>query len=210
MVYSSVRQAAVLLATMVSFSVFSSALSVSAQTAEPSTSPKPASSSTPKPTPKPTTKPAIDTRKLPAGELLQQASKAGAFKTLTQAIQAAGVGGALKARGGTYTIFAPTDEAFAALPAGVLEKLVKPENRSVLAQILAYHVVPGEYTSKKLRTGGLATLRGGLAINATPQRVIVNDARVIQADLQASNAVIHAINRVLIPIDIKKQLQSLK
>ncbi len=158
----------------------------------------------------PSPSPAASSANASLGQLLQEAQKAGSFTTLSQAVQAAGVGGALKARGGRYTIFAPTDAAFAALPAGTVEKLLKPANRAVLTRILAYHVVPGEYTSKTLKSGTLSTLAGGIAVEATPQRVIVNDANVVQADIKASNGVIHAINRVLLPRELRRQLQSLK
>ncbi|BAU09654.1 beta-Ig-H3/fasciclin [Leptolyngbya sp. NIES-3755] len=165
---------------------------------------------TPIPSPTPTTRPApINTRNLTVTQLLQGASRAGQFTTLAAAIQAAGVGTAIQP-GQRVTIFAPTDAAFAALPAGTVEKLVAPRNRALLARILAYHVVPGELTSKQLRNGNLKTLGGGVSVDVTPGRVIVNDARVVQADLLASNGVIHAIDRILLPREIRQQLGSLK
>ena len=160
------------------------------------------------PTPKPTTSPApVNTRNLTVTQLLQQASSAGSFTTLAAAIKAAGVGSAIK---GKVTIFAPTDAAFAALPAGTVEKLVKPANKALLARILAYHVAPGEYTSKNLPNGALKTLGGGISLDITSSRVIVNDAKVVKADILASNGVIHAIDRVLLPREIRDQLGSLK
>ncbi len=162
------------------------------------------------PTPTPTASPTpVNTRSLTVTQLLQQASSAGSFTTLAAAVKAAGVGNALKGSG-KVTIFAPTDAAFASLPAGTVEKLVKPANRALLARILAYHVAPGEYTSKQLPNGGLKTLGGGISLDIKPGRVIVNDARVVQADILASNGVIHAIDRVLLPREIRQKLGSLK
>lgn len=161
-------------------------------------------------TPRPVPSPAASPTNAPLGQLLQQAQKAGSFTTLAQAVQAAGVSGGLQARGGRYTIFAPTDAAFAALPAGTVEKLLRPQNRALLRQVLAYHVVPGEYTSRTLKSGKLSTLAGGIAVEATSRGVIVNDANVVQADIQASNGVVHAINRVLLPRELRQRLQALK
>lgn len=165
-----------------------------AQSGSPSTTPAPAAS------PKP-----VNTRNLTVTQLLQQASGAGQFKTLAAAIKAAGVGNAI-GKGQKVTIFAPTDAAFAALPAGAVEELVKPANRALLARILAYHVVAGEVTSKQLKSGSLRTLGGGVSVNVSASRVIVNDASVVQADLLASNGVIHAVNRILMPREIRSQL----
>jgi uncharacterized surface protein with fasciclin (FAS1) repeats len=142
-------------------------------------------------------------------QLLSRASSAGSFTTLEAAVKAAGVTNALKGSG-KVTIFAPTDAAFALLPAGTVEKLLKPENRALLAKILAYHVVPGEYTKKQLTNKGLKTLAGGIALEVTPSRVIVNNANVTQADLMASNGVIHVIDRVLMPRSIRQQVEALK
>lgn len=167
-------------------------------------SPTPTASPTPAASPAP-----VNTRNLTVTQLLQQASSAGQFTTLAAAIKAAGVGNAI-GKGQKVTIFAPTDAAFAALPAGTVDKLVKPANRALLARILAYHVVPGEVTSKQLKNGNLKTLGGGVSIDVTPGRVIVNDARVVQADLLASNGVIHAVNRIIIPRELRTQLGSLK
>ena len=113
-------------------------------------------------------------------------------------------------KGGSFTVFAPTDAAFAALPAGTLEKLLKPENKALLRQVLAYHVVPSELPSSELKTGLVKTLGGGLAVRVSAGKVIVNDASVIQPDIKASNGVVHAINRVLISPALKQRLISLK
>lgn len=141
------------------------------------------------------------------GNLVEVAGTNGSFKTLISAVQAAGLSDSL-ASGGPFTIFAPTDEAFAALPAGVLNALLLPENRDLLTQVLAYHVVPGAVTSDELTTGGVETLNGGLAVRVEPDQVVVNDASVVTADVAASNGVIHAINRVLIPDGLVEELQS--
>lgn len=145
----------------------------------------------------------------PLSVLLQQASSAGSFRTLSQAVEAAGLSNVLQTRGGRYTVFAPTDEAFAALPQGTLEKLLQPENRELLTRILAYHVVPNEVTSNQLRTGAVSTLGGGLAVRVTPERVIVNNGSVVQADIRAANGIIHAVNRVMIPADLRQRLADL-
>lgn len=146
----------------------------------------------------------------PLSNLLQQVSQTGSFTTLAQAVQAAGLDTALQNQGGRYTIFAPTDEAFAALPAGTLEQLLQPENRALLRQLLSYHVVPGEVRSNQLRTGVVDTLGGGIAVRVTPERVIVNDGSVVRADIPAANGVVHVVNRVLIPQELRQQLTNLQ
>jgi uncharacterized surface protein with fasciclin (FAS1) repeats len=142
-------------------------------------------------------------------ELLQQASAAGSFTTLAQAVEAAEIGDALQA-GEQYTILAPTDEAFAELPEGILEQLLQPENQNLLRQLLAYHVIPGEVTSDQISTGRIETLGGGIAVQVAEDRVIVNDGSVVQADIQAANGVVHVINRVLMPSDLREQLTTLQ
>lgn len=127
------------------------------------------------------------------------------FQTLEQALQAAELVNTLSGEG-PYTVFAPTDEAFNQLPDGALEYLLQPENRDVLKQVLTYHVVPGEVTASEITPGGLSALSGGLAIGVEGSRVIVNNASVVNANVQASNGVIHAINRVLIPEALRQQL----
>jgi uncharacterized surface protein with fasciclin (FAS1) repeats len=185
-----------------------------AQSPTPTPTVTPTITPTPIPTVTPTTRPApspspVDTSKLTVTQLLSQASSAGSFTTLAAAIKAAGVGNALQGRG-KVTIFAPTDAAFAALPAGTVEKLVKPANRALLARILGYHVVPGAYTSKTLPNGNIKALSGGISTDVTPQRVIINNAKVVQADIVASNGVIHAVDRLVVPREIRQQLGSLK
>lgn len=126
---------------------------------------------------------------------------AGDFKTLVAAIQAAGLKDTLDGKG-PFTVFAPTDEAFAALPAGTVESLLTPENKSKLISILNYHVVPGDITSANLtgKTTMAKTVEGeSLDINAAGSAVKVNDATVTKADISADNGVIHVINKVLLP-----------
>ncbi|XGV99950.1 MAG: fasciclin domain-containing protein [Leptolyngbya sp. BL-A-14] len=154
--------------------------------------------------------PATSTSRLTLSELLQKGAKAGSFKTLAKAVQAAGLEQTLQESNGNFTVFAPTDEAFAALPAGTLEKLLKPENKALLRQVLAYHVVPSDLPSSDLKTGLVKTLGGGLAVKVSAGKVVVNDATVIQPDIKASNGVVHAINRVLISPTVKQRLISLK
>jgi uncharacterized surface protein with fasciclin (FAS1) repeats len=123
-------------------------------------------------------------------------------------LKAAGLDKAL-ASGGPYTIFAPTDKAFDALPKGALAQLLKPENRDALVKILTYHVVEGENTSNTLKSGDANTLEGApLKVSVNSSGVTVNDAKVIQKDVQASNGVIHVIDRVLLPPDIMQQRSS--
>ncbi len=139
--------------------------------------------------------------------IVQVASGNEAFETLVAAVQAADLADLLSSPG-PFTVFAPTDDAFAALPAGVLDALLLPENQDLLASVLAYHVVPDELMADQLETGGLDTLNGGLALQVTPEQVVVNNASVIMADVPASNGVIHAINRVLIPMGLVEELQA--
>ena len=127
------------------------------------------------------------------------AMASGSFETLVAAVQAAGLAETLSAEG-PYTVFAPTDDAFAALPEGTLEALLLPENQEVLAQILAYHVVPGEVPSSDVATGAVASVAGeDLNIVADADGVTVNEATVVQPDVMASNGIIHVIDSVLIP-----------
>lgn len=157
------------------------------------------------PTPSPTPSPTAPTNQS-LGELLQTASGAGSYQTLARIVSETGVGGTLRSQGGEFTILAPTDEAFARIPSATLERLLLPQNRALLGRILAYHVVPGEVTSSEFRTGGVQTLGGGIAVRVTPERIIVNDGSVVQPNIQASNGVVHGINTVLMPREIRNQL----
>lgn len=125
------------------------------------------------------------------------------FKTLTVALKAAGLTETL-AGVGPFTVFAPTDQAFAALPQDALQELLKPENKAVLVKILTYHVVPGKVASTDLKSGEVKTVEGG-GVNIkvdSATGVTVNDAKVVQPDIQASNGVIHVIDKVILPPDL--------
>ena len=129
--------------------------------------------------------------------IVETAREAGSFQTLLTAVDAAGLGEAL-ADGGPFTVFAPTDEAFAALPQGTVQGLLA--DPAALARVLTYHVVPGRITSAQItQDGEQKTVEGGVLKIAVNGGVTVNDATVIQADVEANNGVIHVINRVLIP-----------
>ncbi len=136
-----------------------------------------------------------------AADIVDTAVAAGNFTTLVAAVKAAGLVDTLKGPG-PFTVFAPTDAAFAALPAGTVETLLKPENKSKLASILTYHVLPGSVTSKDIAGKKLdpKTLEGQtLAIDASGSAVKVNDATVTKADIVTDNGIIHVIDKVLLP-----------
>jgi uncharacterized surface protein with fasciclin (FAS1) repeats len=134
------------------------------------------------------------------GDVVAVAIGAGSFKTLVAALKAADLVGALQAKG-PFTVFAPTDAAFAALPAGTLDDLLKPENKAKLQSILTYHVVPGKVMSSDLKgTVNAKTLQGQtVTIIAAASGVTVNGAKVVTADVAASNGVIHVIDAVILP-----------
>lgn len=134
-------------------------------------------------------------------DIVDTAVAAGQFTTLAKALEAAGLVEVLKGSD-KYTVFAPTDEAFAKLPAGTLETLLKPENKEKLKAILLYHVVKGKVEAKdvvKLNGQDVATVQGGTVKVDTTNGVKVNSSTVIKADVKASNGVIHVIDTVLIP-----------
>ena len=136
--------------------------------------------------------------------IVETAKNAGTFGTLLAAAEAAGLAGAL-ANGDNLTVFAPTDEAFAALPAGTVESLLKPENKGKLAAILSYHVLPRELASNQLpgRTIHVRTIKSEgdklLAVNKSHSGVTVDGANVVAADIRASNGIIHVIDKVMLP-----------
>ncbi|MDH5196480.1 MAG: fasciclin domain-containing protein [Gemmatimonadota bacterium] len=137
------------------------------------------------------------TAKTPTMNIVEVASSAGTFNTLLTAAKAAGLAETL-ATGGPFTVFAPTDEAFAALPAGTVEALLKDTEK--LKAILLYHVVSGKVMAADV--AGLTsatTLQGGDLKIDTSHGVMINDAMVVKADVMASNGVIHVINKVLLP-----------
>ena len=121
------------------------------------------------------------------------------FSTLVTALKAADLVGTLSAAG-PFTVFAPTNAAFAKLPKATLAKLLKPENKEQLKKILTYHVVSGAVRSNQLKSGKVATVEGGnVTVKISGKKVRVNNAKVIMADVKASNGVIHAIDTVLMP-----------
>jgi uncharacterized surface protein with fasciclin (FAS1) repeats len=135
-----------------------------------------------------------------AADIVDTAVSAGSFNTLVAAVKAAGLVDTLKGTG-PFTVFAPTDEAFAKLPAGTVESLLKPENKDKLVAVLTYHVVPGKVMSGDIsgKMMKVATVQGGeVAIDAT-DGVAINDAKVVSADVVASNGVIHVIDKVILP-----------
>jgi uncharacterized surface protein with fasciclin (FAS1) repeats len=133
-------------------------------------------------------------------DIVDTAVKAGSFKTLVAAIKAAGLVDTLKGKG-PFTVFAPTDAAFAKLPEGTLAMLLKPENKAKLQAILTYHVVSGKIMSGQIagKKAMVKTVQGSeLAVDAT-NGVNVNNARVVKADIEAENGVIHVIDTVVLP-----------
>ncbi|PSB39948.1 beta-Ig-H3/fasciclin [filamentous cyanobacterium Phorm 46] len=126
------------------------------------------------------------------------------FKTLTKALGAAGLVTTLQGKG-PFTVFAPTDAAFAALPKATLEDLLKPANKAKLTKILTYHVVPGAVLSTSLKSSDVKSVEGSsLKVVVSGGKVTVGGANVVKADIKASNGVIHVIDKVLIPADAKK------
>ncbi|MBD2353549.1 fasciclin domain-containing protein [Tolypothrix sp. FACHB-123] len=185
----------------------------------------PTSNTTPEPTPtKPTTeapatpvapaKPAtpVPNQTAPAGgssdntqgkNLVALAESNASFSTLTKALKAAGLTETLAGKD-NFTIFAPTDAAFAKLPPDAVKDLLKPENKEVLVKILTYHVVSGQVLSSDLKSGEVKSVEGGaINVKVDPATgVTVNDAKVTQADIRGSNGVIHAIDQVILPPDL--------
>lgn len=132
-------------------------------------------------------------------DIVDTAVEAGTFTTLVAAVEAAGLVDTLKGEG-PFTVFAPTDEAFDALPEGTVEDLLLPENIDQLTAILTYHVVPGQVMSTDLSDGMTATtVQGGDLTIMTTDGVTVNGANVVTADIAATNGVIHVIDEVIIP-----------
>ncbi|CAN0216494.1 unnamed protein product [Chrysoparadoxa australica] len=132
-------------------------------------------------------------------DIVDTAKEAGSFETLLAAATAAGLVDTLKSDG-PFTVFAPTDAAFAALPEGTVETLLKPENKDQLVSILTYHVVAGKVMSTDLSDDMMATTVQGTDIMIDLDNgVMVNDATVVTADIEASNGVIHVIDKVIMP-----------
>lgn len=134
--------------------------------------------------------------------IVEIASSDPQFSTLVAAIQAAGLVETLQGEG-PFTVFAPTNEAFAKLPAGTLENLLKPENKQMLVDILTYHVTPGKLTEKNLvkQNGKELTMVNGKStkIQTKSDKLYINDSQIINADIMAKNGVIHVIDSILLP-----------
>ncbi len=136
-------------------------------------------------------------------DIIGIASSNPSFTMLTKALQAAGLVDTLKGNG-PFTVFAPSDEAFAKLPQDAVRDLLKPENKEVLVKILTYHVVPGIVRSTDLSSGEVRSVEGGpISVKVDPATgVQVNDATVVQPDVEASNGIIHVIDNVILPPDL--------
>lgn len=139
----------------------------------------------------------------PERDIVETAVAAGQFNTLAKALQAAGLVETLKGKG-PFTVFAPTDEAFAKLPAGTLDSLLRPENKDRLTAILTYHVVPGKLLAADVvKQNSLKTVQGGslrVSVKAG-SNVLVDNARLVKTDILCSNGVIHVIDSVVLPQD---------
>lgn len=180
-----------------------------AETANPNTSPVaeiPTVTATPTVTvtetasPTPTTGATTGSENL--GQLAQAASSQGQFTILTKAVKAAGLEQNLSGQG-PYTVFAPTDAAFNALPTGTVDNLLKPANKQKLVKLLGYHVVPGRVTSRQLKSGNVNTVEGQSLKVSVNTGVTVNGAKVVQADIPASNGIVHVVDKVLLPPNFK-------
>jgi uncharacterized surface protein with fasciclin (FAS1) repeats len=142
----------------------------------------------------------MSTAQAASKDIVDVAVGAGKFNTLVTAVKAAGLVDTLKGEG-PFTVFAPTDEAFAKLPAGTVENLLKPENKAQLVKILTYHVVPSKIMSKDIagKKAEVASVEGNkISVDAT-NGVKVDGAKVVGADVAASNGVIHIIDTVIMP-----------
>ncbi|MFM7181868.1 MAG: fasciclin domain-containing protein [Verrucomicrobiales bacterium] len=131
--------------------------------------------------------------------IVETAVAAGSFNTLVAAVKAAGLVETLSGAG-PFTVFAPTDEAFAKLPAGTLDDLLKPENKAKLTGILTYHVVAGKVMAADVKTGEVATVNGAKAsLKVADGGVTIDKAKVVKTDIETSNGVIHVIDAVILP-----------
>ena len=135
----------------------------------------------------------------PAKDIVDTAVAAGSFTTLAKALTAADLVGTLKGAG-PFTVFAPTDEAFAKLPAGTVENLLKPENKAMLRRVLTYHVVPGTVMAADVvKMSSAKTIQGQSVTIDTRGGVKVDNANVVKTDILATNGVIHVIDAVILP-----------
>jgi uncharacterized surface protein with fasciclin (FAS1) repeats len=143
----------------------------------------------------------VDTVILPSkNDIVSTAAKEESFNTLTAALRAAGLVSVLKGEG-PFTVFAPNDDAFAKLPAGTVESLLKPENKDKLTSVLTYHVVSGLVYSADARPGSVETMQGSsLRVSKSGDSLLVDDARIVTTDIPATNGVIHVIDSVIFPV----------
>jgi uncharacterized surface protein with fasciclin (FAS1) repeats len=133
------------------------------------------------------------------GNIVDVASSVSDFSTLVAAVKAAGLVDTLSGPG-PFTVFAPTNAAFARLPKGTVESLLKPENKAMLTKILTYHVVSGKVLSTSIRPGAVKTVEGStVSLKLMGKSVMVNNAKVVKADIPASNGIIHVIDTVIMP-----------
>lgn len=148
---------------------------------------------------------AADEPERPSADIVEVASTTEGFETLVTAVGAAGLVETLQGDG-PFTVFAPTDDAFAALPDGLLDELLEPENEETLTRILTYHVVGAEVLAADVEAGAVDTVEGNTIEITTDDGVMVNEANVVQTDVMASNGVIHVIDAVILPPDIAASL----
>lgn len=141
------------------------------------------------------------------GDVVDVAASNDIFSTLVAAVKAADLVTTLKGDG-PFTVFAPTNDAFAALPAGTVDMLLKPENKALLTKVLTYHVVAGKVTAKQaMQLSNAPTVEGSdITIGTAMGKVMINDATVIKADVKAKNGVIHVIDKVLLPASVAAAL----
>lgn len=157
---------------------------------------KPAATSTTAPATTPASTKPIAAK---SNTIVDVASGNKSFSTLVTALKAAGLVETLSGKG-PFTVFAPTNEAFKALPKGTLEMLLKPENKAKLVKVLTYHVVAGKVMAKDVKPGTVKTVEGStFTVKAMGGKVMVNDANVSKTDIAASNGVIHVIDKVILP-----------
>ncbi len=144
----------------------------------------------------------------PQKDIVDTAVEAGSFKTLVTAVQKAGLAKTLKGDS-PFTVFAPSDQAFKNFWPGTLQNLLKPENKDKLELLLTYHVVSGKVKSKKaMKLGSAVPLSGGsLKLSVKDKELFINYAKVVKADVKASNGIIHVIDHVLVPNVMKNQKQ---
>lgn len=168
----------------------------------PSSTEKPSSSESPTAPGKPSTTEQPGASEAP-NTVVGMVNSSNSFKTLAAAIKAADLDATLSGKG-PYTLFAPTDQAFAALPKGTVETLLKPENKDKLVKVLTYHVISSETATGDLKPGKVTSVEGSaIDVKQAGKDLMVNDAKVLKADVKASNGNIYVIDKVILPPDLK-------